>query len=349
MIDRGPDGRVGSQLVGVGIVDTETAEVVAGNAAYARLLERTPRSIVGLPVEAFLAPPQATVSRTVLRSMRDGWVEFLEGETEVHLPSGPARVYSWSQTLGAGLPRRAVIVGGIPMAEAEDPATPPIDPTRIILGTLDNEWRFDNVAARSAALLGWPEGKVGRARLDDVVHPGDRTALGAVLDQPALEQPTTVDVRIRGHADGWLDARVTVSQLFGHATASYAVVIGVDGSLGRSNTPTERLNGLEERLRRIALEVEAAGVLPTVAGTSAVLRASEINDLSPRQLDILARLTAGQRVPVIAKGMHISPSTVRNHLSALFRKFAVHSQSELLDVLRSRHSDWEDDSARLSS
>jgi DNA-binding CsgD family transcriptional regulator len=34
--------------------------------------------------------------------------------------------------------------------------------------------------------------------------------------------------------------------------------------------------------------------------------------------------------------MFLSPSTVRNHLTTLFRKVGVHSQSEFLDLVRRR-------------
>jgi DNA-binding CsgD family transcriptional regulator len=33
--------------------------------------------------------------------------------------------------------------------------------------------------------------------------------------------------------------------------------------------------------------------------------------------------------------MYLSPSTVRNHLSTIFRKLGVHSQAELIDRLYS--------------
>jgi DNA-binding NarL/FixJ family response regulator len=57
--------------------------------------------------------------------------------------------------------------------------------------------------------------------------------------------------------------------------------------------------------------------------------------LSSRQWEIVARLRRGERVPQIARAMYLSQSTVRNHLTAVFRKFGVHSQSELLTLLRS--------------
>jgi DNA-binding CsgD family transcriptional regulator len=32
--------------------------------------------------------------------------------------------------------------------------------------------------------------------------------------------------------------------------------------------------------------------------------------------------------------MYLAPSTVRNHLTAVFRKFGVNSQAELIEALR---------------
>jgi DNA-binding NarL/FixJ family response regulator len=42
----------------------------------------------------------------------------------------------------------------------------------------------------------------------------------------------------------------------------------------------------------------------------------------------------GKRVPTIARELYIGQSTVRNHLSEIFKRFAVHSQPELLEALQ---------------
>jgi len=56
--------------------------------------------------------------------------------------------------------------------------------------------------------------------------------------------------------------------------------------------------------------------------------------LSGRELEIVMRLMNGDRVPAIAESLFLSPSTVRNHLSAVFRKLRVGSQQQLIHLLR---------------
>lgn len=46
-------------------------------------------------------------------------------------------------------------------------------------------------------------------------------------------------------------------------------------------------------------------------------------------------LVAGERVPTIAGKLFISPHTVRNHLKSIYSKLQVHSQSELIVLVRS--------------
>jgi DNA-binding CsgD family transcriptional regulator len=61
-----------------------------------------------------------------------------------------------------------------------------------------------------------------------------------------------------------------------------------------------------------------------------------VDKLSTRELDITARLLSGDRVPGIAQALYLSQSTVRNHLSSVFRKLRVGSQQELIELFRER-------------
>jgi DNA-binding NarL/FixJ family response regulator len=81
------------------------------------------------------------------------------------------------------------------------------------------------------------------------------------------------------------------------------------------------------------MEVRAAGLVQDVGNTLSVDRTREFTELSGRQWEVVTRLVDGQRVPEIARSMYLSPSTVRNHLTVVFRKFGVHSQRELVALL----------------
>jgi DNA-binding NarL/FixJ family response regulator len=64
-----------------------------------------------------------------------------------------------------------------------------------------------------------------------------------------------------------------------------------------------------------------------------------LDGLSLRQRQIVAALAQGDRTPAIAAALFVSNSTVRSHLSAIFKAFGVGSQTELLSLLRRRSTD----------
>ncbi len=58
------------------------------------------------------------------------------------------------------------------------------------------------------------------------------------------------------------------------------------------------------------------------------------DELSDREKQVAAHLAAGLRVAGVAKELCISEVTVRNHLRSIFSKLDVHSQNELVELLR---------------
>ncbi len=54
--------------------------------------------------------------------------------------------------------------------------------------------------------------------------------------------------------------------------------------------------------------------------------------LSEREIEVLRLARRGLPNPQIAEALHIAPGTVRNHLSAIYRKLGVHSRHEALQV-----------------
>ena len=58
--------------------------------------------------------------------------------------------------------------------------------------------------------------------------------------------------------------------------------------------------------------------------------------LTEREIEILRLAQRGLPNPQIARALHLSPGTVRNHLSAIYRKLDVHSRHEALQVAEKR-------------
>lgn len=113
---------------------------------------------------------------------------------------------------------------------------------------------------------------------------------------------------------------------FGHAVIGMLQDVTTKAEPGR-DAALERLSHLERVLARIASDL--AGVVPSYEE-----RLPIVDGLSPRQREILQRLVAGERPAAIARQLHLSVHTVRNHTKAIFRVFGVHSQSELLVRIR---------------
>ena len=92
------------------------------------------------------------------------------------------------------------------------------------------------------------------------------------------------------------------------------------------------ISRLRHHLVRIAAEVDESGVA-RVDPAPELLGVPGLEDLSARQFEIVTRLVRGERVSMIARALFVSPSTVRNHLSIIYRKVGVSSQADLVDLL----------------
>jgi DNA-binding NarL/FixJ family response regulator len=85
----------------------------------------------------------------------------------------------------------------------------------------------------------------------------------------------------------------------------------------------------------IGREMRAAGVLRTDDQSDATSDLPGVERLSPREWEILTHVRSGRRAAAIATALVLSPSTVRNHLTSIYRKLGVNSHSELVELLRS--------------
>jgi len=58
--------------------------------------------------------------------------------------------------------------------------------------------------------------------------------------------------------------------------------------------------------------------------------------LTPRETEILAASRGHGTIAEMARGMHLSPGTVRNHLSAAIQKLGARTRAEAVQIAESK-------------
>jgi len=124
-------------------------------------------------------------------------------------------------------------------------------------------------------------------------------------------------------ASGWRDVRAVLGAL---VDSEKRLVI----LLPETGAGDLRAVKLEEHLRRIAAEVQASGILEITPAPLGLVSTIGQAGLTARQWDVLTRLLRGEQVPTIAQELHLSQSTVRNHLSTIYKRTGVRSQAGLM-------------------
>jgi DNA-binding CsgD family transcriptional regulator/PAS domain-containing protein len=348
------------------ILDLRTNRLTAANDAFANLLEIPAGMVEGTEVLGLLTPETRAVAECVTRAMAGGVLSSCQGTALFQLPNGGVEMAAWVRSLPGGRALLAAARDGADLPEGASGLTDGHvlpsgrDASRLVLGAVDHEWRFNEISPDATTWFGWNLEECRGTALQSLVHPDDAPLLLLALGRAGVDRrgvATTVRVRREarstlegssGDSSGdysevssggceacsahpvWVPVRCEVSPLCDHNPARFAVAMWVFDTDGDTESPEQRAARLEDHLWRVALEIAAAGVgdAPTSAETwwgDPVLR-----DLSRRQLEILRRLMRGQRVPTIAGDLFLSHSTVRNHLSAIYRRLGVHSQAELL-------------------
>jgi PAS domain S-box-containing protein len=226
---------------------------------------------------------------------------------------------------------RWIVLAFTPEDEARGPSLiHAVDDGPTVIGFGDGDGNIAMVSEDAREIVGFEPDHLRQYSSLGFIHADDMPEyLLTVSTVVATGQTRHLRLRVR-HADGhWVPVDAIVASLPDGGAYRLGFVL-------RRVAPTpepdrvERLTELEDRLRRIAVELAAVGVSDHVAPEVA----RKLGELSPRQREVVRMLEEGARVPTIAQELFLSQSTVRNHLSAIFRKFGVTSQEELLRAIR---------------
>jgi len=107
---------------------------------------------------------------------------------------------------------------------------------------------------------------------------------------------------------------------------------GAQGYLLKDMEPDELIEALQQIVQgHTVVAKELTGVLAKAVqgeGHPSGTQSSSLDELTPREREILCHLADGQSNKVIARNLGISDGTVKLHVKAILRKLEVHSRVE---------------------
>jgi len=322
--------------LGVALIDLDDLTIAGISTELAARLGAESATMLGTPLLGWLRAQDREPAQAALAAVASGGVDFYRTTRVIESPASAdgMTAIAWVRAVDLDGRRTALIevsfgqpLAGSPLAEYL--GNEPLD---MAVGTLDSEWVIKSISREAEAIMGGPaEEIIGNTLL----HPDARRDVRRVFEQcDDGSEVHALALRIQwpDNAGEPRTLRVVVTSLVGRPECLFIVM--------REPRPTsapdsaDRTAALERHLRAIAAEVDASGVLVRMGGTSDIRRLPQVQSLTVRQWEVLNRLLRGERVPTIAADLFVSQSTVRNHLSTIFERFGVHSQPELLKLLR---------------
>lgn len=210
----------------------------------------------------------------------------------------------------------------------------PMTSSPVVLGVLNAALRVEDISGSVRGVLGHePADCLGAVALESV-HPDDvAAALFGLVQALGSGASTNLRVRLRARDRLWTAVRLVLAPLNCTARLRFGFAAAPEPERARGEG-ADRLAAVQALVHRLDLEFRAVNVAAAGRTSTAVASPLAHVNLTGRESQILGLLLGGQRVPAIARSIYVSRSTVRNHLCAIYRKLNVHSQAELLELLR---------------
>jgi len=330
---------VGSTDVPSAAVDLPSGRFLAVNPPMAKALSSTVDALTGSSTLEQLPPADRPAAQLGFQALADGALTSYQAFRRLAASSDPGQAYSvWVSAIDVG-GRRVGLVSLIPAADHDSQlgALPPLSRApelgHVVLGTVDGAWRIDRISQDVTPLLGITLEQCVGAPVLAVVHPSDAPALLAAVEHARRgERAVRLTLRLSGGSRAWITVTAVLATISpGDPPAlAFALIRGDASSAGDGRRELQ----LETHMLRIADELRTAGLIPRLDQLPVLTETPKLGELTSREWAVLTRLLDGQRVSAIAADMFLSQSTVRNHLSSIYAKLGVHSQVDLIRLIR---------------
>jgi DNA-binding CsgD family transcriptional regulator len=308
------------------LLEVPSRRVVAASPAAVRMLAPDGGDVIGRDVNDFTIGDPSGALPLLMAGRLDGY----ETTHEFDRPGGGGPLTIWVRRVDDREPPRHVMA--VLTAGNQTSRLLPRAPGRYVppvLGSTGPDLLIDRISSDIATLVGTgAEELLGQSLLSLVTPASASTLLWGLAQATTHGTGAPLRLELQGADGGAVLVQLLLMPLHPPASCAFSILPRVPA--GDADVTALDAHAL---LTQLARGVDALGTARVVAGISASNR-TVLARLSARELDIVTRLIAGDRVPVIAKALFLSPSTVRNHLSAVFAKVRVHSQQELLDLLK---------------
>jgi DNA-binding CsgD family transcriptional regulator len=312
--------------VSAAATDLNTYEIVAVNDKIGSLVGTRYGELVGTDVRAHLWPDELDSVRLAYAAMAAGAVDGYEAKGALITRQGDrVPVIVWGRRVEC-----SDKVYGLWFLESrqELSATFPLPrkTSGLVLAMTDHDWQIEYMNA-DASLLGVQGSDLRGFPLLGLLHPSAVVDFLTAAGQAASRDiGVSVWTRVRVGSESWADRYCFLVRMCSHEPPRLGIVV----SDGPGSGDGDGGDPFEAEARHCAMQARALktlGALPSLTGLP------HGGELSARQTEIVSRLIAGERVPQISRSMFLSQSTVRNHLTATYKKFGVHSQAALLAAL----------------
>jgi DNA-binding CsgD family transcriptional regulator len=309
------------------LLEVPSEKILAASSTARALLSPTGEDLAGRNLESFAADDPTGALDLLISGRLNGY----EGERRLRLSDGSVvSLRFWVKAIEEAVsPRRALVVllnDGRPAGNAPCPLP---NAFYAVIGTTDVYLTIDRVSTDIGPLFGHEATKLIGQSLFRLVHPEDLPALMWALAQSTSSGAgVALRVRINGPAGESTPSQMLLSPLSPPPSFAFALL---------PDEPIQDTAGAdaETDLWQMRRGIEAVDTLRNVTGQGA-RELPGFSKLSSREIEVMARLLAGDRVPAIARSLFIAQSTVRNHLSSIFQKLGVGSQQSLIDLMRAR-------------